>query len=418
MDIDDSGSIWFVEADPIGATGFLQNAWRLSYDGLQWDAEEVHRVDRPEDAELDIVAADGNLLFVAEKPGANIRVINVSDKFGTPTTVTIGASSPNPIILDPGETEYIVGVGKLGAECLEPLQTYGTIGPETPLCDPKGLALVRLCDVSQPGCYASHLVISDTGNNQILVMSLDDLAVTRLAGTGVEDFDNGWALESMMKTPGGISYSPEFDMFVFADSGNNMIRKVYSDEDDDGIPSGKDNCPDTPNPGQEDGDSDGVGDECDEDRDADGVIDFLDNCPAIPNPKPSCEFHDDCVGAGDFCLGAECFMQLDSDFDGVGEERVRFNGAPDRRLPNTLNISIEGVVGEDLLREISEIAASTGSACHTGSMEPSRVLIAMGLTRERALAALRLSLGRWSIHAELQRASQLIIRNVKLKKDG
>ncbi|MFH0897790.1 MAG: cysteine desulfurase family protein [Candidatus Bathyarchaeota archaeon] len=100
--------------------------------------------------------------------------------------------------------------------------------------------------------------------------------------------------------------------------------------------------------------------------------------------------------------------------EGLGEERVKLNGHPERRLPNTLNISIKNVVGEELLSKMPEIAASTGSACHAGSTEPSAVLLAMDLTREQALGALRLSLGRWSTEEEVDKASQLIVRNVQL----
>jgi cysteine desulfurase len=85
-------------------------------------------------------------------------------------------------------------------------------------------------------------------------------------------------------------------------------------------------------------------------------------------------------------------------------------------LPNTLNISIKGVVGEELLNKTPEIAASTGSACHARSTEPSAVLLAMGLTRQLALGALRLSLGRWSTKEEVSKASQLIVRNASYKK--
>ncbi|MFQ5821096.1 MAG: cysteine desulfurase family protein [Candidatus Heimdallarchaeota archaeon] len=101
--------------------------------------------------------------------------------------------------------------------------------------------------------------------------------------------------------------------------------------------------------------------------------------------------------------------------EGLGEERVMLNGHPKQRLPNTLNLSIKGIVGEELLGQIPEISASTGSACHTGSTEPSKVLLAMGLTREQALGALRLSLGRWSTKEEIDEASQLIVRNVQSK---
>jgi len=99
--------------------------------------------------------------------------------------------------------------------------------------------------------------------------------------------------------------------------------------------------------------------------------------------------------------------------DGLGAENVKLNGHPEQRLPNTLNISLKGVVGEELLRMMPEIAASTGSACHAGSTEPSEVLLAMGLSRERALSALRLSLGRWSTKEEIDEASRIIIQNAK-----
>jgi cysteine desulfurase len=96
--------------------------------------------------------------------------------------------------------------------------------------------------------------------------------------------------------------------------------------------------------------------------------------------------------------------------EGLGDENVKLNGHPEKRLPNTLNISIRDVIGEELLRQIPEIAASTGSACHAGSTEPSSVLTAMGLTREQALGALRLSLGRWSTVEDVDTAAKLVVR--------
>jgi cysteine desulfurase len=92
---------------------------------------------------------------------------------------------------------------------------------------------------------------------------------------------------------------------------------------------------------------------------------------------------------------------------------VHLNGHPVERLPNTLNISIDGITGEEVLATASEIASSTGSACHEGSTEPSAVLTAMGLSRERALAALRLTLGRWSSEQEVERAAALLVKSVQ-----
>jgi cysteine desulfurase len=90
--------------------------------------------------------------------------------------------------------------------------------------------------------------------------------------------------------------------------------------------------------------------------------------------------------------------------------RVHLNGHPDLRLPGTLNVSIDHVHGRALLAALPEIAAATGSACHEGVDAPSEVLLAMGLPPERANAALRLSLGRWTTEDELRRAAELIAR--------
>lgn len=93
---------------------------------------------------------------------------------------------------------------------------------------------------------------------------------------------------------------------------------------------------------------------------------------------------------------------------------VHLNGHPGKRLPNTLNVSIDGVVGETVLAATPEVAAATGSACHAGSTEPSAVLLAQGVERARALGALRLSLGRWSTEDEVEQAAQLLARTVRL----
>ena len=91
---------------------------------------------------------------------------------------------------------------------------------------------------------------------------------------------------------------------------------------------------------------------------------------------------------------------------------VHLNGHLTERLPNTLNIRIDGVVGEEVLVATPKIASSTGSACHEDSTDPSSVLTAMGLSREQALGALRLTLGRWSTDAEMEQASVLLAKSV------
>jgi len=65
-----------------------------------------------------------------------------------------------------------------------------------------------------------------------------------------------------------------------------------------------------------------------------------------------------------------------------------------------------------VLAATPQIASSTGSACHEGNTDPSPVLMAMGLSRERALGALRLTLGRWSTEEEIERAAFLLARTI------
>jgi cysteine desulfurase len=83
----------------------------------------------------------------------------------------------------------------------------------------------------------------------------------------------------------------------------------------------------------------------------------------------------------------------------------RLNGHPTQRLPHNANFSFFGVEGEALLLQLDlhGIAASSGSACTSGSLEPSHVLLALGLSREWALGSLRLTLGRFTTRQHLER---------------
>ena len=88
---------------------------------------------------------------------------------------------------------------------------------------------------------------------------------------------------------------------------------------------------------------------------------------------------------------------------------LRLHGHPERSLPNTLNIGVPGVEGDELLAAAPGIAASTGSACHAGRAEPSAVLMAMGLPEKEALTAVRLSLGRFTTEDDVHRAADVLI---------
>jgi cysteine desulfurase len=98
--------------------------------------------------------------------------------------------------------------------------------------------------------------------------------------------------------------------------------------------------------------------------------------------------------------------------------RVKVNGHPERRLPNTLNICVPGVVGEEVLARTPGVAASTGSACHAGLTEPSAVLLAMGIEPALALGALRLSLGRWTTSEEIDTAIEQLSESILQLRKG
>ncbi len=89
---------------------------------------------------------------------------------------------------------------------------------------------------------------------------------------------------------------------------------------------------------------------------------------------------------------------------------IKLNGHPDKRLPGILNLSFPNVEGESLLlsMDLQGIAVSTGSACSTGSLDPSHVLLAIGLNREMAQSTIRFSLGRANDADDIEKAIEII----------
>ena len=71
------------------------------------------------------------------------------------------------------------------------------------------------------------------------------------------------------------------------------------------------------------------------------------------------------------------------------------------RLPHNLNISVDGLHGEQLLMGLDDVAVSSGAACTSASREPSHVLRALGLGDARARASIRFGLGRFNTEAEV-----------------
>ena len=115
-------------------------------------------------------------------------------------------------------------------------------------------------------------------------------------------------------------------------------------------------------------------------------------------------------------LGAACLLaETDSRGEQIGSLRDRFwhgltarlgdrvvlNGHPTERLPNTLSVSFPSLVGDEILQQLPGVAASTGSACHTGRRSSSPVLAAMGLPANVGLGTIRFSLGRSTTKTEI-----------------
>jgi len=118
----------------------------------------------------------------------------------------------------------------------------------------------------------------------------------------------------------------------------------------------------------------------------------------------------------DVALGAACDLARRKGMDAVRElrdlfwcllqdkfgDRVVLNGHPIERLPNTLNVSFVAQVGAEILGRLPGVAASTGSACHAGSVELSPVLRVMGIAPEIGMGAIRFSLGRTTTREEIE----------------
>ncbi|MFQ5840046.1 MAG: IscS subfamily cysteine desulfurase [Candidatus Methylomirabilales bacterium] len=93
--------------------------------------------------------------------------------------------------------------------------------------------------------------------------------------------------------------------------------------------------------------------------------------------------------------------------------QVHVNGHLERRLPGNLNVSFERVEGEALLLSMKDVAVSSGSACTSTTMEPSYVLLALGVAEDLARASIRFGLGRWSSAEEVDYAVERLAERVE-----
>ena len=98
---------------------------------------------------------------------------------------------------------------------------------------------------------------------------------------------------------------------------------------------------------------------------------------------------------------------------------VKLNGHPADRLPGNANFSFHFIEGESLLLmlDLNGVAASSGSACTSGSLDPSHVLLAMGLPHETAHGSLRISIGEENTKEEIDQVINLLPQIVKRLRD-
>ncbi len=130
------------------------------------------------------------------------------------------------------------------------------------------------------------------------------------------------------------------------------------------------------------------------------------------------------VGLGKACEICHDEMQTESRQIGALRDRlyeklastlnnVRINGSMENRLSGNLNVSFEGIDGEELMTAIDDIAVSSGAACTSAHVEPSYVLKALGLSDEQAQSSIRFGIGRFNTEAEIDYAAARVIETVQ-----
>lgn len=95
-------------------------------------------------------------------------------------------------------------------------------------------------------------------------------------------------------------------------------------------------------------------------------------------------------------------------------DKVYINGTQENCLPNTLNISFEGIENQVLMKQLSnQVAVAAGSACTSAVMEPSHVLSALGYTDERSYSSIRFSIGKFNTQQEIEQTVQIVQKAVQ-----
>ena len=104
-------------------------------------------------------------------------------------------------------------------------------------------------------------------------------------------------------------------------------------------------------------------------------------------------------------------------FSNLADVGVVLNGHPTQRLPHNLNVRFEGIDGKAIINSVSDrLAISAGSACTTQTVEPSHVLLAMGMSEEQAHSSIRIGCGRFNTDDEICMAAECICGAVRALK--
>lgn len=137
--------------------------------------------------------------------------------------------------------------------------------------------------------------------------------------------------------------------------------------------------------------------------------------------RPGTENVPGIVGLGEACRLAEDLLQEEKSRiqrlrDALENELIRqvpeciVNSSDVERLPNTISVTFPGIGADSLLLSLPQVMMGTGSACTSGSLSPSHVLLAMGLDAELASSTVRISLGRFTTDTDVDGAVSQLVR--------
>lgn len=241
-----------------------------------------------------------------------------------------GAIRPNPVAAAPPANDDFVDAIVVGA--LPFTDSRSTVEATLEVDEPQPCAGIdRTAWYDFTPSVSGMYIFTTTGSDYDTVMAVYTGASLGSLINAFCDDDSGPGLLSTISffALGGTTYHIQAGGYQ-GDSGN-LVFNVDDDSDGDfdGVLNAFDNCPTVYNPGQEDSDSDGLGNACEDDDDNDGVSDLLDNCPLVSNSSQTntdgdalgdaCDPDDDDDGFVDADEDVSCRQDSDCDDDGVSD---------------------------------------------------------------------------------------------------